>query len=274
MKKILFVLCFFCSVAHAQRAIYQNRALGHGFNEAQARFLGETFFKSSTSLYYQFNASGELVQNSTQGGALVMPRADIAGDGIILGPSSVNADVTASALYGFTDSSTVHQFALAQGSANSTGIEHRYYKSRATDGSADTIVSNNDVIAQINFLASNGTAFDSAAKIIATINGTPGASADMPGRLDFQTTSDGSATSATALRLDADKSALFTGTVTSSRSTDLGWAVVDGTDNTACTSQCTNAAVFGFDLAGGATAPVIKGPSDATSDICLCAGAS
>lgn len=65
-----------------------------------------------------------------------------------------------------------------------------------------------------------------------------------------------------------------TGTITSSRTTDLGWAVVDGTDNTACTSQCTSAAVFGFDLSGGATAPVIKGPSDATSDICLCAGAS
>lgn len=53
-----------------------------------------------------------------------------------------------------------------------------------------------------------------------------------------------------------------------------GWAVVDGTDNTACTSQCTAPAVFGFNLAAGATAPVLVGPSDATADICMCAGAS
>lgn len=55
---------------------------------------------------------------------------------------------------------------------------------------------------------------------------------------------------------------------------NLGWAVVDGTDNTACTSQCTSAAVFGFNLAAGATAPVLVGPSDAAADICLCAGSS
>lgn len=54
----------------------------------------------------------------------------------------------------------------------------------------------------------------------------------------------------------------------------IGWAVVDGTDNTACSSQCVTPAVFGFNLAGGATAPVIVSGSDATADICLCAGAS
>lgn len=64
------------------------------------------------------------------------------------------------------------------------------------------------------------------------------------------------------------------GTITSSRATDLGWAIVDGADNTACTSICTSAAVFGINLAAGATAPVIVGPSDATADVCLCAGAS
>ena len=64
------------------------------------------------------------------------------------------------------------------------------------------------------------------------------------------------------------------GTITSSRTTDLGWAVVDGADNTACTTICTSAAVFGINLAAGATAPVIVGPADATADVCLCAGAS
>ncbi len=65
-----------------------------------------------------------------------------------------------------------------------------------------------------------------------------------------------------------------TSTVTSSSTGSLGWAVVDGADDTACTTQCTSAAVFGFNLAAGATAPVLVGPSDATADICLCAGSS
>lgn len=66
----------------------------------------------------------------------------------------------------------------------------------------------------------------------------------------------------------------FPGSFNSTNTGSLGWAVVDGTDNTACTSQCTNAAVFGFNLAAGATAPVLVGPADTTADICLCAGSS
>lgn len=66
----------------------------------------------------------------------------------------------------------------------------------------------------------------------------------------------------------------FGTTITSNRTSDLGWAVVDGTDNTACTTQCTFAAVFGLNLSAGATAPNLVGPLDATADICMCAGAS
>lgn len=65
-----------------------------------------------------------------------------------------------------------------------------------------------------------------------------------------------------------------TGTLIGAGTASIGWTVVDGTDNTACTSQCVTPAVFGFNLAAGATAPVIVGASDATADICLCAGAS
>ncbi len=47
----------------------------------------------------------------------------------------------------------------------------------------------------------------------------------------------------------------------------MGWSIVAAA-NQACTTTCTNAAVFGFD---GST-PV--GPTDATADTCLCAGAN
>lgn len=54
---------------------------------------------------------------------------------------------------------------------------------------------------------------------------------------------------------------------------DLGWRYKTGA-NTACTTTCTFAAVFGVDLAGGATAPVIVDPTNATADACICAGAT
>lgn len=56
----------------------------------------------------------------------------------------------------------------------------------------------------------------------------------------------------------------------------IGWSVVDGTNNTACTSQCTSPAIFGFELTGDTAFPIVGfvGPAAATADICLCAGAS
>lgn len=53
---------------------------------------------------------------------------------------------------------------------------------------------------------------------------------------------------------------------------DLGLEYVTGA-NTACTTTCAVAdggALFGVDLAGGATAPVIVEADDATADACLC----
>lgn len=64
-----------------------------------------------------------------------------------------------------------------------------------------------------------------------------------------------------------------TGEITSSSTGSLGWSYVTGA-NTACTTTCTSAAVFGVDLAAGASQPVIVGPSAATADACVCAGAS
>lgn len=65
-----------------------------------------------------------------------------------------------------------------------------------------------------------------------------------------------------------------TGQLIGAGTASIGWTVVDETDNQACTTGCTTPAVFGINLAAGATAPVIVGPSDATADVCLCAGAS
>lgn len=59
------------------------------------------------------------------------------------------------------------------------------------------------------------------------------------------------------------------GKLTCTGTGDFGWSVQSAA-NTACTTTCTAPAVYGYD--SGTNLPV--GPSDATADVCLCAGAS
>jgi hypothetical protein len=59
------------------------------------------------------------------------------------------------------------------------------------------------------------------------------------------------------------------GTIKSTRTTDVGWSVVNVT-NQACNTTCTNACVVGTDSA----TPGFLTCADATADSCLCAGAN
>lgn len=61
----------------------------------------------------------------------------------------------------------------------------------------------------------------------------------------------------------------FTSTISSTATSDIGWALVSGA-NTACNTTCTNACVVGQNTANFA----LVGCTDATADVCLCAGAS
>lgn len=63
-----------------------------------------------------------------------------------------------------------------------------------------------------------------------------------------------------------------TGTFISSRTTDLGWSVQSAA-NQACNTTCTSACVFGFNLTAGVPGTLLA-CTDATADVCLCAGAS
>lgn len=71
------------------------------------------------------------------------------------------------------------------------------------------IVNNGDVIGAFLFQGYDGAAYQTAAFISATINGTPGAN-DMPGTLRFWTTPDGSVTAAEHLTIDQSGLSTFT----------------------------------------------------------------
>jgi len=66
-------------------------------------------------------------------------------------------------------------------------------KTRGTTVGSNTIVQNNDVLGTIYFLGADGTNLVEGATISANVDGTPG-STDMPTRLVFSTSADGSAT--------------------------------------------------------------------------------
>ena len=62
--------------------------------------------------------------------------------------------------------------------------------------------SSGDRLGLVRFAGANGTGYDAAVDIYAEVDGAPGAANDMPGRLIFATTPDGSATAIERVRLN------------------------------------------------------------------------
>jgi hypothetical protein len=75
----------------------------------------------------------------------------------------------------------------------------------------------------------------------------------------------------TSITLTADGGTCTSDGNLSCTGNDMGWAVVAGA-NTACTTTCTSACIFGVNTA--ATEADIVNCADATADECLCAGAT
>ncbi len=95
---------------------------------------------------------------------------------------------------------------------NSNSISPPYLmlgKSRGTSLGSDAIVQNGDVLGAIRFNGADGTDRNSyAAEITAEVDGAPGSN-DMPGRLIFETTSDGASTSTERMRIDSSGNVIF-----------------------------------------------------------------
>lgn len=85
-----------------------------------------------------------------------------------------------------------------------------FSKSRNTTVGSHTIVQSGDVLGGVYAYGSNGTSYDLAAAILYEVDSTPGA-ADMPGRIRFYTTTDGSTTSAERMRINSAGNIGFNG---------------------------------------------------------------
>lgn len=92
---------------------------------------------------------------------------------------------------------------------NSAGPDVRFLKSRGITVGAQGIVQINDKLGRFRFQGADGTDFNSpAAEISVEVDGTPGVN-DMPGRILFSTTPDGSASVVERLRITSSGTFVF-----------------------------------------------------------------
>ena len=95
---------------------------------------------------------------------------------------------------------------------------------RSTAEGGHTVVQNGDEIGQIHFAGSDGTQFVDGCQIRGAIDDTPGAD-DMPGRLTFHTTPNGSASCAERMRLDKSGNLLIATTLSGTNSGASGISI-------------------------------------------------
>ena len=100
-------------------------------------------------------------------------------------------------------------------SADTSPPQIVFRKSRSGTVGTNTIVQNGDALGGIYFQGANGTSYTDAAGILGEVDGTPGASNDMPGRLRFFTTPDGSGATTERMRIDSGGRIAINGSTTS-----------------------------------------------------------
>ena len=136
-------------------------------------------------------------------------------------------------LGGTTAASSIGQYAFA--TTNAAPFLEMGFSRNATVGS-QTVVNSGDVVGAIRFSGSDGTNFVRAAQIVGVVDGTPGTN-DMPGRLVFSTSADGSVSPAERMRIDS------AGNIQTTTGSQVVWAPAPASIST--TATLTNANIQG-----------------------------
>ena len=204
---------------------------------------GDDFFISNgTDVAFTLNGNGATtLQNGTDstagfqvldadGGQEILV-VDTTNEAVIIGDGDVNAaglrvgqnfGVVTSGNYGGATISTYStvdaQFPLLD-----------LNKSGSNTFGTQSIVADNEGLGAVVFRGSDGTAFQNAASVAGYVDGTPGGGGDMPGRLEFATSADGSATPTVRLTIDSTGQALFANNVSVTGTVTVG--TLGATDN-------------------------------------------
>ena len=113
-------------------------------------------------------------------------------------------------------------------SPTTRGAKLQLHRARSSDGSTNTILSNGDLIGSIEFKGNDGANFTAAARIDVMVDGGTGAD-DMPGRIQFFTSADGSGAPSERMRIDSAGNVLVRATGINNSSVDGQALQVSGT---------------------------------------------
>jgi hypothetical protein len=146
-----------------------------------------------------------------------------------------------------------------------------FSKSAGAALGTQTVVGATDFLGALSFNGSDGVKFVEGAYIRAEVDGTPGLN-DMPTRIVFSVTPDGSATPAEAFRISNNKAALFSSTVglkgaTSGTSTVQAPAVAGATTITLPSATGTLALLDSPAFINSPTAPTVTPATDNTTKV-------
>jgi hypothetical protein len=147
------------------------------------------------------SSPGFISFNTTPSGSVATTeRARIDSSGrLLVGTSS---SITAVTFPAQVQTNSFYSYSASLFSADASGSNFFFLKSRNATTGSHTVVQANDVLGQTQYAGSDGTAFITGAAISAAVDGTPGTN-DMPGRLVFSTTADGASSPTERLRIDS-----------------------------------------------------------------------
>jgi hypothetical protein len=149
---------------------------------------GDFTVSGNTLIEGGFEIEGDLTVN---GNGIVTDDFEIGGDLVVDGNATVVGDLTVTGTVTF-DASTI-SFIDTTNAATFNCLDFKKSRNGA-------IVQNGDTVGCLNFQGFDGAAFVSAASVEARVDGTPGL-ADMPGRIVFLTSPDGSASPTEKMRI-------------------------------------------------------------------------
>jgi len=147
--------------------------------------------------------------DASSAGPIERVRIDSSGRLLLNTSTSVGVASSATGLQQIASTAASIHLSLANYSVSSDGGILAFGKSRGTTVGSATIVNDGDNLGEIRFAGADGTDLQTeGGGIRCQVDGTPGSN-DMPGRLVFLTTSDGSATPTERARITSGGAACF-----------------------------------------------------------------
>ena len=168
-------------------------------NETVRIMFSEDSNHGKGQIRYTYTGDGNYMSFYTNGNATGNERLRITSGGRMLGGNHLNDRGAVLQI----ESSEHNMLGLHRNTADHGAPAMTFSASRGTSAGSNTIVQSGDYLGLIRFSGTDGVNLASGAQITAIVDGTPGEN-DMPARLGFWTTPDGSQTPDERLRIQAN----------------------------------------------------------------------